>query len=282
MALHQGNLWTVNSRANSSLDVMDALGGLTAGCLTLPEHYRHARGFRVYTTTAPHAPEDYGNINAMVTGIGGSQVTGLNDSRATIEFMTEGSTSGRRGIFKVDGLFDRPFNYSDPVTKGEAMRFMMPHGIDEYNWTGTKSVASGARINLSSLPDYSTDITQGSTTIKNGNFVVLPATPMTRGLIITAMVTGTYEGGSSLFDFRMQIRDGSGGTVIQDVASYSLTREVVSKAFTFSLFTNGIHDELGTTGFRLAFANDSSDSAFNLTGVRVLIQNISNPDFSLG
>lgn len=280
MALHQRNLWIVHSHEGSSLDAKDALGGLTAGAITLPADYIKAKGLRVYTTSKPDVPEDYGSLSAMITAIGGSQVTGLNRRKAVIEYDTTSSTTGSRGIFKIDGLFSREFHYQDPLTKGEAMRFMMPHGVDEYNWTGSQAIAASANVDMTGLVAYSTDVTQGVTTIQGGSLIAIPAAPANRGLVTTVLVSGTFAGNGP-HDFRLQVREADGTTVMQSVPRYNLANEVVNVAASFPLFTNGVTDDLSTTGFKLAFLNDSQ-SAFTLKAVKIVVQSVSNPDFTVG
>lgn len=281
MALHQKNLWIVTSRANSSLDVMDALGGLTAGCISIPlEVLNGNKGLRVYTTTQPTVPEDYGNFQALVTGLGGRSITNTGGGSAIVEFDTVSSTNGSRGVYRVDGLFEREFHYHDALTKGEAMRFITPHGVDEYNWTGAGSINAGASKNLLSLGDYSTDVTEGDTTMQANAMVVLPATRMTRGVIVTVVVDGTYEGNGP-HDFRLELRAADDSEVIQNVPMYSLTNQVKKCAATFMVYTNSLHHEFSTTGFKLSFVN-TSQSTVSITAVKVVAQTISNPDFTLG
>lgn len=277
MALHQRNLWIVTSHAGSSLDSKDSLGGLTSGAITLPKEFITARGLRVYTTSKPDVPEDYGSLTALITAIGGSQVTGHNHRRAIIEFNTGSSTTGSRGIFRIDGLFNREYHYQDPLTKGEAMRFMMPHGLDEYNWTGSQAINAGSDVDMTGLVAYSTDIVQGVTTIQGGSLIALPAAPTNRGLLTTVVVKGTFAGNGP-HDFRLQARDAA-GEVIQSIPRYNLSNEVENVAASFPLFTNGVSDELSTTGYKLAFYNDSQ-SAFTLKAVQIVVQSVSNPDFT--
>lgn len=281
MALHQRNLWIVHSREGSSLDITDSIGGLTAGRMELPNGFLKAKGLRVYTTGKPDVPEDYGSLNAMVTAIGGSQVAGHNIHRtAIIEFDTTNSSTGSRGIFRIDGLFAREFHYQDPLTKGEAMRFMMPHGLDEYNWDGSQSVAAAASLDMTGLISYSTDITQGVTTIQGGSLIAIPAAPTNRGIITTVLITGTFAGNGP-HDFRLQARDADGTTVLQSVPRYNLTNDVVSVAATFPMYTNGVTDDLSSTGYKLVMVNDSQ-SAFTLKSVKIIVQSVSNPDFTVG
>lgn len=281
MALHQRNLWIVTSRSNSSLDVMDAHGGLTAGCLTLPKRIvAKSMGLRVYTTTAPTIPEDYGNMNALLTGIGGSAIAGHSTENITIEFSTDSSNSGSRGVYRIDGLFEREFNHSDALTKGEALRFIAPHGIDEYNWTGTANINAGASKNLLSVGDFTTDVATGDTTIKTGAMVVLPATVRSRGVMLTVILDGTFAGNGP-HDFRFELRDATDSTAFQSIPSFALTNNIKKATANFMVYTNGLDDELGTTGFKISFVNNSQ-STITVNGLKIIAQTISNPDFTLG
>lgn len=281
MALHQKNLWIVTSRANSSLDVLDALGGMTAGCISIPlETLNGIKGLRVFTTNAPTVPEDYGTIQALVNGLGGRSISSVGNGSAIIEFNTANSTSGSRGVYRIEGLFEREFHYHEALTKGEAMRFIAPHGVDEYNWTGAGNVTAGASKNLLSLGAFSTDVTEGDTTIQANAMVVLPATNRTRGVVVTVVVDGTYEGNGP-HDFRLELRAADDSEVIQNVPMYALTNQVRKAAATFSVYTNSTHHEFSTTGFKLSFVN-TSQSTISVTNVKVIAQTISNPDFTLG
>lgn len=281
MALHQKNLWIVTSRSNSSLDVTDALGGLTAGCIAIPLSTLNGnKGLRVFTTTQPTVPEDYGNFQALVTGLGGRNINSAGNGHAVIEFDTASSNNGSRGVYRIEGLFEREIHYHDALTKGEAMRYITPHGIDEYNWTGAGSVAAGASKNLLTLGDYSTDVTEGDTTLQANAMVILPATRLTRGVFVTVVVDGTYEGNGP-HDFRLELRAADDSEVIQNAPLYSLTNQVKKCAATFSVYTNDFHHEFSTTGFKLSFVN-TSQSTVSITSVKVIAQTVSNPDFTLG
>lgn len=278
MALEQVNLWNVRHRENSSLDYVDEFGGLVSGMITLPSGHTKAKLFKVYTTTNPTVAEDSVTVASMLTAIGGRKVSGLHNQFTTVEFNTATSTNGRRGIIRVDGLFDRAFHESDPLTKGEAMRNMMPHGLDQYTWTGGQRVAASNEVNLLALNGISTDIATGSTTIHTQSLVAIPASPFTRGLMVTTVVTGTYEG-TGPHDFCVQIRSADGTTVLQTNPSYNLDNNVKCNATTSFLYTNGVNDELSTTGFKIYFKN-TSQSAISLSAVKMVVQSVSNPDFS--
>lgn len=282
MALHRKTLWTVDTRAGSSLDVSSGYGGLTAGCMTLPESVRHAQGFRVYTDKNPNAPEDYASINALVTGLGGSQVVGLNLNSVTIEFSTASSNGGSRGILQVDGWFDREFSLTDNVTKGEAMQFMRPHGLSLYSWTGSKNVAVGKVAHLTNQANISMDGGSESTTLQQGNLVAIPPSEYTRGIIATAVITGEFQGGAAPYHFRMQVRKGDGIAILYDYAAAVITPVFTNRAFSFPLYTNGLHDELSTNGFKLSIVNDDPAAALVLKKFRLVTQSVTNPDFTLG
>lgn len=280
MALHQKNLWIVTARPNSSLDVTDALGGLTAGCISIPlDVLSGVKGLRVFTTTQPTVPEDYGNFQALVTGLGGRSINGAGNGYATVEFDTSSSNTGSRGVYRVEGLFEREFHYHEALTKGEAMKFIAPHGIDEYNWTGTGTVKAGASKNLLTLGNYSTDVTSGDTTIQANAMVVLPATIRTRGVMLTVVMDGTYQGNGP-HDFRFELRDANDSVVFQNAPMYALTNNVKKVTANFMVYTNGTGDELSTTGFKISFVNDSQ-SDVSISAVKIIAQTISNPDFTL-
>lgn len=281
MALHQKNLWIVTSRANSSLDVLDALGGMTAGCIAIPFNVLNGvKGLRVFTTNNPTVPEDYGNFQALVTGLGGRSVSAAGNGSAIIEFNTTNSTSGTRGVYRVDGLFEREFHYHEALTKGEAMRFIAPHGIDEYNWAGAESVAASASKNLLTLGDFTEEVREGGVIIQANSMVVLPSTDRTRGVIITLVIDGTYEG-SGAHDFNLELRSSDGTKVLQGSALWGLTTKVEKASATFALYTSSNHHELSTTGFQPVLTNTSQNSV-SLTGVKIIAQTISNPDFTVG
>lgn len=281
MALHQKTLWTYHTRTGSSLDTTSPYGGLTAGSMYLADGVSRAmQGVRVYNSKNPNSPEDYSNLNALVAAIGGSQVTGLQGHGVTIEFDTSKSTDGTRGILKVDGLFDREIHYNDALTKGEAIRFMSPHGLDVYTWTGSGDVAAGASKNLLTLGDYTTDIAAGSTTIQANAFVALPVATRSRGVLLTVIIDGTYEGNGP-HDFRVELRDAADSTVYQNAPLYGLTNNIRKVTTSFLLFTNGVHDEFSSTGYKISLVNDSQ-SKISVTGVKLVAQTISNPDFTVG
>lgn len=278
MRLHQKNLWTVTSHEGSSLDQFDAVGGLTAGAICLPpEFYSKAKGIRVWTTKNPDAPESHSSHNAFTSSIGGKHIQTSNGA-TIVEFDTTQSTDGTRGIYKIDGAFEYEHLWNEPLTKAEALKFITPHGLDEYNWNGSKEVTASNSVDMTELLTYSTDITQGVTTLNGGLLIALPAVAVNRGLITTVVVKGTFAGNGP-HDFRLEARDADGSTVLQSIPRYNLTNDVTSVAATFPLYTNGVDDDLSTTGYKLAFVNDSQ-SAFTLKAVKIIVQSVSNPDFS--
>lgn len=278
MALYQVNLWTVTSRENSSLDATDAYGGLVSGAITLPETLRKAKGLRVYHNNDRNTPEDYANLTALVTGIGGSAVMGLNQSSFKVEFNTTNSSNGIRGIYKIDGLFERTYHYSDPLTKGEAMRSMMPAGLDKYTWDGSKAINGASSEKLTTF-DFSSDITAGNSTITNtGDVVILPAAVSPRTLIVSVVVDGQYDA-SGPHDFRVQITEPDGTTVIQEIPSFTTSAALKRRQFSFPLYTFGVNDDLSTTGFKIVFINESN-STLTLSDVDIMIHSVSNPDFT--
>lgn len=278
MRLHQKNLWTVTSHEGSSLDKFDAVGGLTAGAICLPpEFYSKAKGIRVWTTKNPDAPESHSSHNAFATSIGGKHIKTSNGP-TIVEFDTSNSTDGIRGIYKIDGAFEYEHQWNEPLTKAEALKHIIPHGLDEYNWDGSKEVTASSSVDMTELLSYSTDIAQGVTTLNGGLLVAIPATAVSRGLFTTVIVKGTFAGNGP-HDFRLEARDADGTTVLQSIPRYNLTNEVSNVSATFPLYTNGLDDDLSTTGYKLAFLNDSQ-STFTLKAVKIIIQSVSNPDFS--
>ncbi|WEU68290.1 putative hydrolase [Escherichia phage vB_Ec_Tarrare] len=277
MALHEVNLWNFNSRTHSSLDVGAPYGGLYSGRIDLPESYRKSKMFKV-RVSGTHALETYASYSAMLTGIGGTSVSNLNGREAIIEFNTSSSTNGLRGIYSVEGVFVRDWHPDEALTKGAAEMFIKPHGVDEYVWTGSQSVGNGSELNLLSLNGFSTDVATGATTINAASLVVLPAEVKSRGLIISVILDGTYDQ-QGPHEMKVQIRSADGKTLQQSSPLYVLDKNVKKLTATFADYTLGVYDESSTTGFKLVFINDST-SNMSLTGVRIVVQNISNPDFT--
>lgn len=277
MALHELNLWTFDSRTGSSLDAFDKYGGLAAGRIDLPEDYRKAKGFKV-RLSGTNTLETYASLSALVTGIGGRNVGNTNGREAIIEFNTTSSTNGVRGIHAIDGIFVRDWHRDSALTKGEADKYIVSHGVDEYLWTGEQSVEHGSSMNLLSLANFSTDVTTGDSTINAATLVILPVAVKPRGILVTVTVDGEYSL-QGPHDMLIQIREADGTTIVQNVPVYALDKKLNKLTATFAMYTNGVYDDLSTTGFKVQFEN-ASTSAMTLKEVRIVVQNISNPDFS--
>lgn len=279
MALHEVNLWTINSRTHSSLDYENAYGGLETGRIDLPESYSKAKMFKV-RVAGSHTIETYASLSALLTGIGGQSVVNLTGREAIIEFNTSTTTNGKRGIYSVEGIFVRDWHPDAALTKGEAESTIVSHGVDQYVWTGNQSVGNGATLNLLSLDGFSNEVTTGDTTINAQAMVVLPVAAKPRGLVFSVILDGEYANAGP-HDMRVQLRSADGTTIQQSNPLYILDKKLNKTVATFATFTNGVYDELSTTGLKIVFLNDSA-SALSLTGVTITVQNISNPDFTRG
>lgn len=280
MALHELNLWHIDSRTGSSLDVGGQYGGLTAGRIDLPESVMKVKGLKV-RITGSHTLESYASLSALVTGIGGSVVSNLNGGNETvIEFNTASSSSGVRGIYSVEGIFVRDWHPNAALTKGEAMNLIDTFGVDTYKWSGTQDVAASGNMNLLTLNGLGTDVTQGDSTLSASSLVILPVAARPRGITVSVIMDGEYAaGGSGYQDFRIQMRGADGTSVIQTVPLFVPNKKLEKAVATFHVFTNGVYDELSTTGFKLMFLNDST-SVLTLKNVEIVVQDVSNPDFT--
>lgn len=276
MALHELNLWTMDSRVHSSLEVTSAYGGLSAGRIDLPVDHSKAKGFKVHTSK-DGTTETYGSLSAMLTAIGGRKITNLTGDETVIEFNTNGTTNGVRGITAVCGMFVRAWNPNSALTKGEADMMIVSHGLDVYSWDGSSDVKASAKKNLIEL-GLSTDIAQGNSTINASDLVALPVDPKSRALLISVSLDGQFEGNGP-HDFRLMLTDPDGTTSRQTVPLYSLDSKLDCTTANFLMYTNGVYDEFSTTGFKLVFVNDSQ-SKVSLTTVKIVVQSISNPDFT--
>lgn len=279
MALHELNLWNMDSRTGSSLDVTAKYGGLRAGRIDLPEMASKAKGFKV-RIGGKATLESYTTLAGMVTAIGGSVVSNLTGPEKIIEFDTSTSNTGARGIYAVEGVFVRDWHPNEALTKGEAMKLIDTHGVDTYLWKGTEDIAASTNKNLLSLNGLGTELTLGVTTLNATSLVILPVAEEPRGIIVTVRLDGEYEaGGTGYQDFRVQLQAADGTTPIQTVPLFVPNKRLDKSTAVFVLYTNGVHDELSTTGFKLAFLNDSN-AKVTLSEVNIAVQNISNPDFT--
>lgn len=279
MALHELNLWNVDSRTGSSLDVGAKYGGLSAGRIDLPESHKRAKGFKV-RISGTNTLESYASLSALLTGIGGRSVTNLQGREAIIEFDTTTSASGARGIHSVEGIFVREWHREAALTKGEAEKYITSHGVDEYEWTGAQSVEHATSLNLLSLQNFSNEVATGATTINAASLVVLPVEVKTRGLFITVILDGEYSL-QGPHDMNVQLRSADGTTILQTHTTYILNKKLNKLTVNLATYTNGVYHELSTTGFKLYFTNDST-SAMTLKEVKIIVQNVSNPDFTRG
>lgn len=279
MALHELNLWNVDSRTGSSLDVGDKYGGLSAGRIDLPEVHEKAKGFKA-RISGTNILESYASLSALLTGIGGSRINNLQGRDAIIEFDTARSSSGVRGVHSIEGIFVREWHRESALTKGEAEKCIMSHGVDEYTWTGTQSVAQDTALNLLALQDFSTDVATGATAINAESLVVLPVEVKTRGLFITVILDGEYsvQGPN---DMSVQLRSVDGTTILQTHPTFVLDKKLNKLTVNLSTYTKGVYHELSTSGFKLYVTNDSG-SAMTLKEVKIIVQNVSNPDFTRG
>lgn len=278
MALHEVNLWTFNSRVGSSLDTTGSYGGLTAGRIDLPVSHKVAKGFKI-RVGGTHTVSSFATLALMLTAIGGREVKGTNEfGGTTIEFDTKTTTDGERGIYSVEGIFVKEWHPNDALTKGEAMMHLMTHGVDEYTWDGSEALSKGVGKNLFSLGGISTDVTQGITTINAASLVVLPVSAQSRGLVLTVVVEGDYSE-SGPHDFDIQLKSADGSEILQATSMYTSSSSVNKSTAHFHLYTNGVHDELSTTGVKLEMVN-RSDTEFTLKKVKLVAQNTSNPDFT--
>lgn len=279
MRLHQKNLWAVASHEGSSLDQFDAVGGLTAGAICLPsEFYAKAKGIRVWTTTKPDAPESYYPINAFTAAIGGKHVKTGNGPYTVVEFDTSKSSDGTRGIYKIDGAFEYEHLWSEPLTKGEAARLIVPTKLDLYDWDGARTITEDQELNMCGLI-YSTTIAEGHTTMENGNMRVLPQSARPRALFLSVDITGEFKTDGP-HPFRLEVRQADGVEVERIRPAYFLRNKLNKVTFEFMFYTHGLEDAFSTTGFRLYLVNESTAS-LSLTGVRIIANAIINPDFSM-
>lgn len=276
MALIEKNLWHVDSRVGSSLDTSGTYLGLSAGRIDLPSNHRLVKAYKVRVDTQ-RTPESYASFNAMLTAIGGRSVPNLSGTDEIIEFDTKSTTNGVRGIYSVEGVFVKDWHPHEALTKGEAENLIMTHGLDVYSWDGSSDVKAGAKKNLIEL-GLSTDIAQGNSTINAADLVALPVDAKSRALLISVSLDGQFEGNGP-HDFRMMLTDPDGTTSRQTVPLYSLDSKLDCTTANFSMYTNGVYDEFSTTGFKLVFVNDSQ-SKVALTTVKIVVQSVSNPDFT--
>lgn len=276
MALIEKNLWHIDSRVGSSMDTSGSYGGLTAGRIDLPANHKKVKAYKV-RIGGKTLLESYASFNAMLTAIGGRSVPNLSGTDEIIEFDTKSTTNGARGIYSVEGVFVKEWHPHEALTKGEAERLVMTHGLDVYSWDGTSDVKAGAKKNLIEL-GLSTDIAQGNSTIKASDLVALPVDAKSRALLITVSLDGQFEGNGP-HDFRVMLTDPDGTTSRQTVPMYSLDSKLDCTTANFSVYTNGVYDEFSTTGFKLVFVNDSQ-SKVTLSTAKIVVQSISNPDFT--
>lgn len=279
MALYEVNLWNINSRPNSSLDLTAPYGGLLAGRIDLPRNARTAKGFKV-RVSGTHTIEDYASIQSLVTGLGGSVIMEPGNDTVPIEFNTSSSTNGTRGIYAIEGIFVRDWHPDAALTKGLAESLIRPLGVDEYQWDGSQAVNNGETLNLISLRNFSNEVSTGETTISASSILVLPVSAKPRGLLITTVLDGKYAN-IGPHELRVKLTGADGATAKQTASAFCVENQMGMISTTIPTYTYGVHDELSTTGFKLVLCNDST-SNLTLTSVRIIVQNISNPDFTRG
>lgn len=277
MKLYQKNLWSVNSHEGSSNDHFEALGGLSAGTIRLPaSQYAKAKGIRVWTTKNPHAPESHTTHNGFTASIGGKHVLS-NGGDILIEFNTAASTSGERGIYKIDGAFEKEHHWEEVLTKGEAAQLIEPTKLDLYDWDGSEVLSEDVAFNMTSLI-FDTPIAEGHTTMENSNIRVLPVSVKARALFLSVDISGSFST-EGPHPFRIEVRQADGTTVERVRPAYFLHKDLEKVTFEFMFYTHGVEDDFSTTGFRIYLVNEST-SQFTLKGVRIIANAIINPDFA--
>lgn len=277
MKLFQKNLWTVTSHEGSSMDQFDALGGLAAGTIRLPaEFYAKAKGIRVWTTKNPTAPESHTTHNGFTTSIGGKHVvSGSGD--ILIEYNTGASSSGYRGIYKIDGAFEKEHYWDEVLTKGEAVRLIEPTKLDLYDWDGSQSVVEDGELNLTGLV-FDTPIAEGHTSMENSNIRVLPVSTKARAVFLSLDISGDFTTDGP-HPFRIEIRQADGKEVERVRPAYFLHSKLEKVTFEFMFYTHGVDDDFSTTGFRIYLVNEST-STFTLKSARIIANAVINPDFN--
>lgn len=277
MKLFQKTLWTATTHEGSSLDQFDAVGGLTAGAIRLPgEAYAKAKGIRVWTTKSPYSPESHTTHNGFTTSIGGRH-TAHSNGDIWVEFNTATSTSGTRGIYRIDGAFEKEHHWSEVLTKGEASQLIEPTKLDLYTWSGTQSLGEDVAFNMTSLI-FGTPIAEGHTTMENDNMRVIPVSAKARAVFLTVDLSGEFTSDGP-HPFRIEIRQADGTTVERVRPAYFLHNKLDKVTFEFMFYTHGVNDDFSTTGFRIYLVNEST-STFALKGLRLIANAIINPDFS--
>lgn len=277
MKLYQKNLWTATSHEGSSLDMFDAVGGLTAGTIRLSrEWYSKAKGIRVWTTKNTVSPESHTTHNGFTASIGGKHVASGGED-ILIQFDTATSSSGQRGIYKIDGAFEKEHHWDEVLTKGEAARLIEPTKLDLYDWDGSQSVAEDAELNLTGLV-FDTPIAEGHTSMENSNIRVLPVSAKARALFLSLAISGDFTSDGP-HPFRIEVRQADGKEVERVRPSYFLHTKMEKMTFEFMFYTHGVEDDFSTTGFRIYLVNEST-STFTLKGARIIANAIINPDFN--
>lgn len=277
MKLYQKNLWTATSHEGSSLDVFDAVGGLSAGTIRVSrEWYSKAKGIRVWTTKNTVSPESHTTHNGFTASIGGKHVASGGED-ILIQFDTATSSSGQRGIYKIDGAFEKEHHWDEVLTKGEAAKIIEPHHLDIYEWDGANEISPEGTLNVTGLV-MSTPVADGHTTIEGDNMRVLPAMEKSRAVMMTVILTGDFPTDGP-HPYRVEIRQADGVEVERSRPTYSLVKGVNKVVSNFVIYTNGTSDAFSTTGFRLYICNDSTVK-MTIKYIKILANALTNPDFS--
>lgn len=274
MAIEQKMLWDVTSRSNSSLDLMDSYGGMIAGCVSLPKEVHKALYFRVYTNKGYPVPVDYADLKLLIQGIGGKQIEGLHEEGVTIEF--DATTKNIGGILSITGMFNEYCPYDSAVTKGEVMDHLLPHGLDTFEWKGTKDLAHNATMDLIKLPGLAHTVKGGHALIDSrGSVLILPEIMKSRGVMASVSVNGTFTE-DTLLPLMYQIK--VNGEVVQSVSSIANGMSLDWATTNLMLSTNGIRDDLSVAGFTIELVNPNPQQ-LTVTDVKLNVQSIINPDY---
>lgn len=279
MALHQKNLWTTNSHAGSSSDTFDPLGGLAAGTIRLPsEFYSDAKGIRVWTTKNPTSPESYTTHNSFTSAIGGKHVVSCCGD-TLIEFDTNSSSSGYRGIYKIDGAFEARKSPNDLVTQSFLFEAIQTHRLDRYKWEGTHTIRQESPKNLFELDGgFTAEINEGDTYIDENSraMVVNPPSDRTRAILVTVKLSGTTQQNDG-DDINLVIKL-TNGTIVQEHHLFLPNERFTNSTYTFVLYTWGKDDPFSNGGFKIEAAPAPFQGSVTLTKVVIIAHTLANPE----
>lgn len=279
MSLYHRTIWTIDSRVNASFELKDAYGGLLKGRLDFPAGVSSAKGFYVRHNGAAGGTA-YTDMNTMLTGIGGSNVT-PQDAEVTIEFDTSKGTIGG-GIWQVMAAFPHEVHPFDVVTQADAMRFMRSYGVDVYKWTGTKTISAtdgNNKFNLAEL-DLTTELASADTELDPTakSIRVSPARVMPRGIWVSTLITGNFIN-KLPHEVCVQITKPVNNTIYQSAPIAVTSNTMTQVNANAMLYTRGLNHPFSTEGFHVNLVNLSAE-ALTLTGVEMRIHTFNNPDFS--